>query len=271
MFGLKKLISFWLMPLPLSLLLLVVGGMLARLGRAGRPGRLGRLGGRLFFLGIAVLLVFGNGRVSERLLRPLEDSYPPVPELTAGAPLPAGLQGCRFVVVLGSGHTDLPGWPATSQLQTAGLARLVEGVRLLRALPGARLIVSGPGAPGYSTHASVLARAAESLGVDPGAILRIETARDTEEEAAEVHRLAGSARVALVTSAFHLRRAAHLFSRAGIDFMPCPADFAARAAPASGWNDLRWDTESLTHSTQAVHERLGLLWLAVRPEFSGPT
>jgi uncharacterized SAM-binding protein YcdF (DUF218 family) len=269
MFELKKLVSFWLMPLPLTLLLMVAGLAFTRLGRAGRPERLGRLGSRLLILAALVLVGFANGWVSDRLLRPLEATYPPIPELTPRDPLPAALAGCRYVVVLGSGHSDLAGWPATSQLATSGLGRLIEGVRLLRCLPGSRLIVSGPGAPGASTHASVLARAAASLGVDPASILRIETARDTEEEAAAVHRLVGGSRVALVTSAFHLRRAALLFARAGVDFVPCPADFLARQAPSFDWDALHWDSESLTRSTLAVHERLGLLWLEVRPEF-GP-
>jgi uncharacterized SAM-binding protein YcdF (DUF218 family) len=270
MFELKKLVSFWLMPLPLTLLLLVGGLLLSRWGRAGRPGPTGRLGGRLLLLATLLLLAFANGWVSERLLRPLEASYPPIPEFAPRDPLPAALADCRFVVVLGSGHTEEAGWPATSQLATAGLGRLIEGLRLLRRLPGARLIVSGPGAPGHVTHASVLARAAESLGVDPAAILEIDTARDTEEEAAAVHRLVGGSRVALVTSAFHLRRAALLFGREGVAFVPCPADFSARPVPSFGWSAIHWDSEALTRSTLAVHERLGLLWLAVRPEFAAP-
>jgi uncharacterized SAM-binding protein YcdF (DUF218 family) len=268
MFEVKKLVSFWLMPFRLSLLLLVAGLVLARLGRTGRPGRIGRLGGGLLALAALLLVGFGNAWVSECLLRPLEGTYPPIPELAPFGPRPAGLDGCRYVVVLGSGHTELPGWPATSELATAGLARLIEGIRLVRGIPGARLILSGPGNAGFATHASILARAAQSLGIDPSSILRIETARDTEDEAAAVKRLVGGARVALVTSAFHMRRAALLFARAGVDFVPCPADYSARPAPSSGWTDLLWDSESLTRSTLAVHEWLGLLWLAVRPEFA---
>jgi len=278
MFWLKKAVSFWLMPLPLSLLLLVAGLVLLALGRSRPPvgqssapprSRARRCGAGSLVIGTLLLLIFGNVWISEHLLRPLEATYPPIPELKPGAPLPRGLAGCRFVVVLGSGHSDLPDWPATSQLQTAGLGRLIEGLRLLRVLPQARLIVSGPGAPGAPTHASVLARAAESLGVEPSAILRIEHARDTEEEAAAVHRLVGSARVALVTSAFHMRRAARLFAREGVAFVPCPTDFSARPREGVGVGDLLWDTESLGRSTQAVHERLGLTWLTLRSALGG--
>jgi uncharacterized SAM-binding protein YcdF (DUF218 family) len=131
-------------------------------------------------------------------------------------------------------------------------------------LPGARLLVSGPGEPGRPSHASVLARAAESLGVDPDRITKIETALDTEDESLAVARLAAGARVALVTSAWHMPRAAALFRRAGVDFAPCPADYVGRARPGLRWADLGWDSESLERSTVAVHEWLGLLWLRLR-------
>ncbi len=258
MFWLKKFVSFWLMPLPLSVALLVAGLVLAR-----RPARRG-LGRSLAYLASALLILFSNRAVSNRLLRPLESRYPAIPEISPGAPLPAPLAGCGYVVVLGSGHSDMPGLPATSRLSDSGLGRIAEAVRLMRALPGARLVVSGPGDPGHPTHAAVLALAAESLGVEASRITRIETARDTEDEALAVARIAGKAKVALVTSAWHMPRAARLFRGAGVSFVPCPADYVSRGSPELHWGDLSWDTESLERSTRAVHEWLGLLWLRLR-------
>ena len=258
MFWLKKSVSFWLMPLPLCLALLFAGLLLSRSPRRSRLGR------RLVCGAALLLLLLSNRAVSTRLLRPLEDRFPAVPELDAGAPAPASLAGCRAVVVLGGGHTEAAGIPATGQLSSAALARVVEAARLLRALPGARLVVSGPGEPGHPTHAAVLARAAESLGVDPARITRIESALDTEDESLAVARLAGGARVALVTSAWHMPRAAALFRRAGVAFAPCPADFMSRADARPGWGALACDSESLERSTLAVHEWIGLAWLWLR-------
>ncbi len=258
MFWLKKLVSFWLMPLPLCLALLVSGLLLARSPRRSRIGR------GLLVSAAVLLLLLSNKAVSTRLLRPLEDRYPAVPEIAEGAPAPASIAGCRFVVVLGGGHTDMPGIPATGQLSSSALGRIVEAARLLRVLPGARLIVSGPGEPGRPSHAAVLARAAASLGIDPGRITLIDTALDTEDESLAVARLAGHARVALVTSAWHMPRAAALFRKAGVDFAPCPADFIARENSRFRWGDLSWDSESLERSTLAVHEWIGLLWLRLR-------
>ncbi len=258
MFWLKKVVSFWLMPLPLCLALFVSGLLLARSPRRSRAGR------ALLFTAAALLLLFSNKAVSTLLLAPLEERYPAVPEIASAGPVPDSIKGCRFVVVLGGGNSDMPGIPATGQLSSSALGRIVEAVRLLRVLPGARLVVSGPGEPGRRSHAAVLARAAESLGIDPARTALIDTALDTEDESMAVARLVGSARVALVTSAWHMPRAAALFRSAGVDIAPCPADFVARGNHRFRWGDLGWDSESLERSTLAVHEWIGLLWLRLR-------
>jgi uncharacterized SAM-binding protein YcdF (DUF218 family) len=253
-FWLKKLVSFFLMPLPLCLALLACGLLLGR----------SRQGKRLTVGATALLLLFSNKFVSAHLLRPLEARYPSIPEVALGSPIPASLVGCQVVAVLGGGNSDAPSLPATSQLSTSSLARIVEAVRLLNVLPEARLVVSGPGEPGRPSHASLLAAGAESLGVAASRITLIETAHDTEDESFAVARLAGGRRTALVTSAWHMPRAAHLFRKAGVDFVPCPADFVARGDINARWTDYTWDSESLERSTLAVHEWLGLLWLRVR-------
>jgi len=254
----KKIVSYWLMPLPLCLALLAVGLLLLWLG--GRP----RLARRILALGAALLALLSNRFLSAHFLAPLEGWYPPIPEFESGAPAPPEISGCRFVAVLGGGHSDIRGLPATSQLSAPGLARIVEAVRILRVLPDARLIVSGPGTEGRPPLAAVFAQAAQSLGVSPSRITQVDTARDTEEESLAIARLAGSGRVALVTSAWHLPRAAGLFNKAGVHIVPCPSDYVARAGRTFSWTDLGWDSESLERSTVAAHEYLGLLWLKLR-------
>jgi len=255
LFWLKKLIAYWLMPLPLCMVLLAVG--LAWLGSVRHP----RLGRRLILAGLILLLVLSNKQVGLALLRPLESAYPPIPELAAGAPVPAPLAACRAIVVLGSGHSDAPGLSATQRLSIAATARIVEGVRLARRLPGVPLIVSGPAAGNGRTHASVLAAAAVELGLAPERIVQIDTARDTDDEAQAVRlRLGPNAPIALVTSARHMPRAVGLMRRAGLQPVPCPTDFLS---PANGeWRATDWtcDLTGLERSTWAVYERLGTLW-----------
>jgi len=127
-------------------------GARPHLPRAAAPA--GRI---LLTTGLALLIVFTNKAVSRWLIGPLEMAYPPIPELAQSSPVPAELAACRYIVVLGGGHGDMPGLSATNKLSTSGLGRLIEGVRLAQALPEATVIVSGPSDGRGETHARVLA------------------------------------------------------------------------------------------------------------------
>lgn len=260
LFWLKKTIGYWLMPFPFSLALLAAGCLLLFTGRA-------RLGRMTVLAALLVLGLCGNKMVSVALIQPIEAQFAPIPEVAAGAPAPAALAGCRYVAVLGGGNGHTPGMAALSLLSGSGRSRLTEGVRLMRLLPEAKLIVSGPGEssrPDRPSHAVVLARAAVSLGIPEDRIELIDQARDTEEETEAIRRKAGNAPVALVTSAFHMPRSMALARHAGVEAVPCPTDYSSHADGTWGWPDLIWDLESLDRSTRAVRERLGLLWISLR-------
>ena len=256
LFWLKKAVSYWLMPLPFCLALIVAGMLLLRSKRWPKAGR------RLMVAGALLLLVLSNRQVGQALLRPLENRFAAIPEWTTGTPLPEPLGACRAIVVLGGGHGDQAGLSATSQLSSSALARLVEGVRLARLLPKATLIVSGPrmGSSG-ATHASVLAAAAVSLGIEPQRIVQIDTARDTDDEAQAIkQRLDPGAPFALVTSAWHMPRAVGLMRKAGLNPLPCPTDFLTRNKGEAHASDWLCDLSGLQQSTWGIYERLGMLW-----------
>ena len=258
LFSLKKFVSFWLMPVPMCLSLLVTGLVLLLATKRARLAR------GLLIAGVVLFTLFANKLVSVALVRPIEATFPSIPELSPGAPLPAALERCRYIVVLGSGHSDSPGFSANNKLSAAALARIVEGVRLARLLPAAKLVLTGGGEPGYPTHAAMLAQVAQELGVSADRILKVEDVRDTEDEARGVRALVGTAPVALITTAWHLPRAAGLFRRAEVDTLPCPTHFIARPSPEFKWGELGWDMESLERSTAAVRERIGYLWVWLR-------
>jgi uncharacterized SAM-binding protein YcdF (DUF218 family) len=257
LFWLKKFISVWLMPLSFCLVLLVTGWWLSRSTRRARLGR------TLVGAGTLLLLLFGNKVVSTWLVRPVESRYVSIPDFPVNAP-PAALAACRYVVVLGSGHSDTPGFSANNQLSHSALARIVEALRLLRSLPDARLIVTGPAYGNHPSHADVLAKVATTFGFDPARIIKLEFGRDTEEEAEFVRATVGAAPVALVTSAAHLPRATGLFRKNGINTLPCPTDFTARPNPEWRGAEIDWDVESLERSSWAVRERIGYFWVWVR-------
>lgn len=257
-FWLKKFVSFWLMPMSFSVLAMIVGVVLTRSAKRARLGR------ALLISGLLLLLLFSNKYVAKWLLRPLETRYAPMPEFVAGAPVPAELAACRFVYVLGGGHGTTPGMASTTRLSTAALGRITEAVRILRALPDAKLIVSGPGDAKRETHAVVLGKAAQSLGVAPERILYIDQAHDTEDESREVKKLVHGARVAVVTSAWHMPRSMALMRSAGVEAVACPADFVTHADDSFYFDNVFWTPDALGTSTRAFSERIGYLWIWLR-------
>ncbi len=248
-----------MMPLPFCLLILVVGVVVLLWTRRTRLGK------GLVASGTLLLLLFSNNLVSTLLVRPLEMRYAAIPEIPAGTPVPKDLAACRYVVVLGSGNGNTPGRAAVHQLPVSALARITEAVRLLRLLPDAKLLVSGPSTKdGVPSHAVVLARTAESLGLDRSRIQYIEEVKDTEDESNAVKGIVGDQPFALITSAWHMPRTMALFRYVGLSPLPCPTDYSARGDGEFNLGDLTCDSGSLERSTWAVRERIGYLWISLR-------
>jgi len=258
LFWLKKFVAFWLMPLSVTIVAMAVGYWMMRSAKRARFGR------ALLLTGLILLVVLSNKYVSRWLLRPLETRYAPIPEFVVGAPVPAVLANVRFVVVLGGGHGDTPGMAATNRLSSSSLGRVTEGVRILRLLPEAKLIVSGPSDGKRESHAAVLGRAAQSLGVALERVVYIDQAHDTEDESRHTQRLTQGARVAVVTSAWHMPRSMALMRSAGVDAVACPADFQTHAEDSFYFDSFLWNPGWLEDSSLAVRERIGFLWIWLR-------
>ncbi len=259
LFWLKKALTLPFIPLHFSLLTGALGLLLCLRPRRARCGQL------LIVCSVLSLIVFSNKGVSLLLISPLENTYAPLPDFTSRDSLPDDLARCRAVVVLGGGHSDAPALSRTNQLVPSALSRLAEAIRIARLLPDARLATSGHNGFDKISHAQVVAEAAVALGFPGDRIDVLHTPRDTEDEANTVKTKYGSGPIALVTSAWHLRRAAALFREAGVEIVPVPADYAARPdddTALARW--LTWDLASLDRSGRANKEWLGLLWAKLR-------
>jgi len=93
--------------------------------------------------------------------------------------------------------------PVTAWLPAAGLERLVGGVRVLRAGPGSRLVVSGWDAARSLSTAEVMETRGRRARVDPTRIVA-STRRGTRREVAALHTLVGAQKVVIVTSGRHM-------------------------------------------------------------------
>jgi uncharacterized SAM-binding protein YcdF (DUF218 family) len=248
MFLMKKIVSRFLFPLPLSLEFLLVGLFLLWFTRRQRAGK------ALVTCGTILILTLSNGTISDSLLRPLEHRYLPlaVGHSAAGAPAAA------FIVVLGGFGDHDPDVPITSHISPDQMVRLIEGVHLYRAIPGSKLILSG----GHDC-AEGMADVAEALGVNAQDVLRLNEPRDTAEESQQVAPIVGSQRIILVTSASHMPRAMGLFEKRGMQPIAAPTDFLTPRHSVE-IDDLFPDAYKLFKSQVAFYEYLGLAWERLR-------
>lgn len=127
LFTLKKVIGNMLLPLPLMLLIIGAGLALLWFSRFQKTGKI------FISIGWLALLLLSLQPVADRLLRPIESTYPTW----------NNSQKVDYIVVLGGGYTWNPQWAPSSNLINNSLPRLNEGIRLWRENPGSKLIFTG--------------------------------------------------------------------------------------------------------------------------------
>lgn len=245
LFILKKFIGGLLLPLPFLLLMMGVALCLLWFTRWQKSAK------ALLSVSWLVLLLISLQPVADKMLKPIEDTYPTW----------RGSEKVDYIVVLGGGYTWNPEWAPSSNLISNSLPRLAEGVRLWQANPGAKMIFTGARAmTNPVSTAEAGARVAESLGVPRTQIITLDEPKDTEEEAAAVAKTIGQQPFLLVTSASHLPRAMIFFRNAGLHPIPAPANQLAIESPLNPWERIIPSPIWLMHSDRVGYETLGRIW-----------
>jgi uncharacterized SAM-binding protein YcdF (DUF218 family) len=247
MFFVKKILSRFLFPVPLSLELLFLGLFFLWFTRRQRTGKVLVAFGTLLLIGLSSFI----GSIT--LLHPLEYRY----HALNLSDVP-GASAVSFIAVLGGEGDDDPDVPVTSHVYPDLMVRLVEGVRLHRQIPRSKLILSGDRA-----SAAGMTKVAEALGVSADDIGQLSQPRDTEGEARQIATVVGSQPFILVTSASHMPRAMQLFKRRGLAPIPAPTDYLTPHRPRE-FDDLVPDAYKLFKSQIAIYEYLGLAWETLR-------
>ena len=250
MFALKKLVAPFFFPTALCFELLLVGLILLWFTRKQRAGKL------VVTAGAALLLLFGHSVTANGLLRPLEYRHPTLlPRGAASGPAPKA----KWVAVLGGGCLADPKLAPTSQLPPLALARLIEGIRLHRLIPGTKVIVSGG-----ERSSRAMCEVALALGVPRANIVRQTKGRDTTHEARAFHELIGSDRFILVTSASHMPRALAMFRKLGMDAVPAPVGHRTGRRSGAPTNWLVPRSGGMQNSERAFYEYIGFAWAWLR-------
>ncbi|MFQ5779371.1 MAG: envelope biogenesis factor ElyC [Nitrospiria bacterium] len=258
MYIFKKIFSQFLFPLPLSLLISLVGLFLLWSTRKQKAGKV------IVSIGFCLILLLSYGSVSDTLLKPLERRYEPYDIELSSSSNNGHLSKIKYVVVLGGGHTSDQSLPLTSQIANAALVRLVEGIRIYREHHGSKLILSGGIGFDPIPNATIMARIAIDLGVNEKDIVIESRSKDTKDEAKLIKPLVGNAPFILVTSASHMPRSIAMFKKLGMN--PIPAPIGHRVKDRQGLRpDLFFpDASSLGKSERAFYEYLGIIWAKLR-------
>jgi uncharacterized SAM-binding protein YcdF (DUF218 family) len=227
-------------------LLIVFAGAIARLFARRRLSIV------LWTAAAFLVYVASIAPVADALLAPLEGRFAPLSDVQDLPPV-------RYIVVLGSGYAPRDGIPITAALEGDGLSRIAEGVRLMRQIHGARLVVSGGAVDNRTAAAVGYAQFAVDFGIDADSIVKLDKSLDTAEEASSIAALVGQAPFILVTSAYHMPRAVRLLQLAGAH--PIPAPTGQLTSRQIEWAPQGWipHSSSLHKTERALHEYIGMM------------
>jgi len=251
MFLFKKIVAPLFFPVSVVLFVLVLGSFLLIWSRRKKTGKV------LILIGVLLLGALSYEAVSEKLLRPLEYTYPPlIRAVTMG--------DIRWIVVLGGGHTSDQRLPVTDQVSDLSLIRLVEGIRLHREIPKSKLILSGGRVFDPASEATAMAKVAIAIGVEKEDLVLEEDSKDTEDQARFIHGLLKQEPFILVTSASHMPRSMILFKRLGMHPIPAPTEYQVKKRWGISPKRFYPAADGLMKAERAFYEYIGLTWTKMK-------
>lgn len=236
---------------PYVLLFLLFTAIVAWIVIRGK-GRLVKLSLLLLWF---ILFVGSTGWLSVMISDKIERHYPAVTVVNPDI---------HWVVVLGGGVRTGVEVPANFMLTSGSIYRLLEGVRLYRQLPQAKLLLSG-GDKSYpiTQSTAVNMERLASLFKIPKASMVVEPfSINTAEEAVTIKKRLGNAPFYLVTSAMHLPRAMALCQKQGLHPVAAPANFPYPYEDMTNWKSRFFliEPSHWVFIQSAWHEVLGIVW-----------
>ncbi len=206
------------------------------------------------FAAISWLFIISVSPIPVWLARSLEKKYAPLLQVNSDLKLPVR------IMILGAGHTNDPSLPDIDKLYSGALARLSEGIRIHRMIPGSQLICSGYAGKSTVSQAEVTAMAAVELGVDPKDTILLTDAHNTKAEAkAYTARFENDGTLILVTDAIHMPRAMNWFHKHGINPAPAPTNHLIKTDPEFYNFPFKFSTNKIILMEKSLHEYVGML------------
>ncbi len=257
MFLLKKIVAPLFSPLSVVIGLMGIGIFLIWFTKKQKTGKI------LITIGTILLFFFSYDAISDLLLKPLEQRFPPL-MMDSRSVATIDTSSVKWIVLLGGGHANDKNLPVTSELSEESLVRLTESIRIYKRIPGSKIILSGGAVFDRYPEAETLSRAAQIMNVPVNDIVLDNDSRDTEEQAVRISSMVGKDRFILVTSACHMPRAVALFNKLGLQPVPAPTNHMVLKKKYIRPDDFYPSSVALRKAEKAVHEYLGLVWSKIR-------
>jgi uncharacterized SAM-binding protein YcdF (DUF218 family) len=169
------------------------------------------------------------------------------------------MPGADAIVVLSGGRVTAPGDPPVSEWNDAD--RFFGGIALFQAGKAPLLVFTdgwSPWQPDMPSQGRAMQQHALDMGVRPESLRVTDPVVNTAAEAVAVARmLPASARVLLVTSAYHMARAKKEFEQAGLGVVAYPVDFQVSEGKKLSAMDFLPQAEALRNTERGIKEILG--------------
>lgn len=240
---LHKLLPVFLLPIGLTLLLLLAGLMLRNR--------------KILLSAFLLLYVSSLPVVGRNLLKLLEDTYPEI----SAEQSPAADAAVVLGGMLAEPHQDAEGIEWNQHVD-----RFEAGLRLVRAGKVRQLVLTGGRTPWQArqlTEGQLLRREALARGVPAEAIRVTPEVGNTAAEAAAVAAMAQAeewGKIILITTGWHMPRAAALFREQGLNIVPFPVDFSASHGHRTTLLDFVPSADALKETEIALRECYGRLY-----------
>lgn len=214
---------------------------------------------KISYLAIGLLYALSTPVLSDFILKQIEGSY--------GYQDKGVLEKADAIVVL-SGMLRINELDDRYEVEWGGSSdRFFRAIELYEAGKANCLVFTGGKTPYNPTELSegeVLKKEALKRGVPAHDILLSQVVLNTSDEAYAISALLGQKKkIILITSAFHMKRAQHLFEKQGFDVLPYKVDFKTPPMPSYYLIDFLPTTRALCHTELAFREFLGRLYYGV--------
>lgn len=207
----QNILLHFMMPMPLLLSLGFTGLLIIMFTRAPK------LGCTLVFMTFSGFYLLSISPVSNALTETLETNQQ--------AFLPIN-ENISYILVSGNAELSQAEVLNSADLSKSSLSRLIEGIRILRMYPAAKLILSGFDPQTNTNTARIMANVAITLGVNKSQIALLEYTTKAEDEAQKIMAFTTNKPMVLITSAAQMPRVMAEFKGVGLSPYPAPTDFA---------------------------------------------